>query len=64
MTSHDKLEQTTINLRKGDYAFIQQEAARREVKASLLIRYIIATHVDNWKRDPAIIQDLLEDIML
>ena len=57
-------EKTTINLREGDYAFIQGFAKRRGLPAALLIRHIVAQYVDNFKRDPNSLEELLDEVTL
>ena len=58
------LERTTVNLRMGDYAYIQEYAQGRGIPASLVIRFIISEFVDNSKRDPSAMDGLIDEVLI
>lgn len=56
----DELQKHTLNLRRGDYDYLQQVFASQGIPAAVAIRRIISRHVDYFREQETPVDIRLE----
>ena len=59
-----KYHKKTFNLRRGDWEVIKEKYLEKGILPSVVVRYIISQHVDALKVDDAVVESLLEEIII
>ena len=56
------LQKKTLNLRDGDWLFLEERCRAKGLQVSLLIRYLVSRHVDSLKIGELDLDNLMEEI--
>ena len=58
------LHKKTLNLRRGDWEYLEERYSVRGLFASVVVRYIVSQHVDSLKVNDMVMEDLLKELDL
>lgn len=57
-----QLQKKTLNLRKGDWDYIEEQYSARGVQVSTVVRYLVSLHVDALKVGEMDLDELMAEI--
>ena len=58
------LERKTLNLRQGDWQYLDQQFTSKGISVSVLIRYLVSRYVDSLLANEITSADIMEEFEL